>query len=177
MSTLWKRATARQYRVLKIVRGAVLNAAHAHAEPISHSFANSVAKRAAGTLTAQWPDVLAMPHQHRQEGVKGTRGKAKAPKVSSYTALGLLKGDRLRLHSRSPIKKVMLDMASNMRKVNTRGVIAERNSYIKILRLLAQAQNELLLIYESQQDDRRTKDGSQDQSGDHPGDDKGSKAD
>lgn len=60
MSTLYKRATPAQARVLRIVAGAVKNAADGHPEiVIPHNFARSVAKRAAGTLTAQWPDVLA----------------------------------------------------------------------------------------------------------------------
>lgn len=47
---------------MRIVAGAVINAAHGHPEvQIGPQFARSVAKRAAGTLTAQWPDVLALP--------------------------------------------------------------------------------------------------------------------
>ena len=60
MSTFVKRATPRQRRVYRIVEGAVRNAAHAHPEyRIPALFAKSVAKRAAGTLTAAWPSVLA----------------------------------------------------------------------------------------------------------------------
>jgi len=60
MATLYKRATPAQARILRIVEGAVKNAADAHPDlEVSTRFARSVAKRAAGTLTAQWPDVLA----------------------------------------------------------------------------------------------------------------------
>lgn len=59
MATLYKRATAQQYRILRIVEGAVKNAADAHGANISPRMRRSIAKRAAGTLTAQWPDVLA----------------------------------------------------------------------------------------------------------------------
>lgn len=61
MSTLYKRATPLQKRMLRIIEGAVMNAHHAHAKrDISmERFARSVAKRAVGTLSAQMLDVLA----------------------------------------------------------------------------------------------------------------------
>lgn len=62
MATLINRATPRQVRVYRIVRGAVRNAAAAHPKwPFDDRLAGSIAKRAAGTLTAAWPDVLAVP--------------------------------------------------------------------------------------------------------------------
>jgi hypothetical protein len=60
VSSLYKRATPPQARILRIVEGAVMNAAHAHpGAVVDRRLARSVAKRAAGTLTAQWADVLA----------------------------------------------------------------------------------------------------------------------
>ena len=60
MTSLYNRATPSQKRILRIVEGAVKNAIDAHPGwNVPHNFARSVAKRAAGTLTAQWPDVLA----------------------------------------------------------------------------------------------------------------------
>ncbi len=60
MTSLYRRATPPQRRVLRIVEGAVKNALDAHPRAaVPHNFARSVAKRATGTLTAQWPDVLA----------------------------------------------------------------------------------------------------------------------
>ena len=60
MISLYKRANARQVRVLRIVEGAVRNASHAHpGKSIDPRMARSIAKRAAGTLTAAWPEVLA----------------------------------------------------------------------------------------------------------------------
>lgn len=62
MATLAKRATPRQQLVMRMVAGAVMNAGHAHpAWKISPVMARSIAKRATGTLTANWPDVLAAP--------------------------------------------------------------------------------------------------------------------
>ena len=60
MTSLYNRATPSQARILRIVEGAVKNAADAHPTiEVSKRFARSVAKRAAGTLSAQWPEVLA----------------------------------------------------------------------------------------------------------------------
>lgn len=59
MASLYKRANPAQQMMLRIVAGAVKNAADAHGVALPKSFARSVAKRLAGTLTAQWPEVLA----------------------------------------------------------------------------------------------------------------------
>lgn len=62
MATLWNRASGPQYRMLKIVAGAVMNAAHAHpGRQIDERFARSVSKRAVGTISAQWVELLAAP--------------------------------------------------------------------------------------------------------------------
>lgn len=62
MSSLAKRASPPQRLVMRIVAGAVRNAAHAHPGWGNYDprLAHSVAKRAAGTLTAQWREVLAV---------------------------------------------------------------------------------------------------------------------
>lgn len=59
MVSLYKRASPYQRRVLRIIEGAVKSAADAHCTNLPHRFARSVAKRATGTLTAQWAEVLA----------------------------------------------------------------------------------------------------------------------
>lgn len=60
MVSLYNRANARQWRVLRIIEGAVKNVYDHHKDfKYSPRLARSIAKRAAGTLTAAWPDVLA----------------------------------------------------------------------------------------------------------------------
>lgn len=60
MTSLYKRATPSQARVLRIIEGAVKNTTDAHPGlEIRPHHRRSIAKRAAGTLTAQWPEVLA----------------------------------------------------------------------------------------------------------------------
>jgi len=61
MATLAKRATPSQAMVMRMVAGAVRTTAKVHpnwtlADPRT---ARSIAKRAAGTLTSQWREVLA----------------------------------------------------------------------------------------------------------------------
>ena len=55
MASLYKRANAQQRRILRIVEGAVKNAADHHPEftCFSPQLARSIAKRAAGTLSAE----------------------------------------------------------------------------------------------------------------------------
>ena len=61
MASLYKRATPAQHLVLRMVEGAVKNAFDVHPQGSCsvEYLARSIAKRAAGTLTAGWPDVLA----------------------------------------------------------------------------------------------------------------------
>lgn len=59
MVTLSKRATPSQARILKIIEGAVLNTADAHSQKRDNSLARSIAKRAAGTISSQWVELLA----------------------------------------------------------------------------------------------------------------------
>lgn len=67
MATIYHRANPSQARIMRAVEGAVRNAAHSHPGwRFDHRFAKSVAKRAAGTLTAEWPDVLAARLARRQ---------------------------------------------------------------------------------------------------------------
>jgi hypothetical protein len=62
MSSLWLRANGPQMRMLKIISGAVLNTAHHHpGEPVDRKFARGVAKRATGTISSQWGELLAAP--------------------------------------------------------------------------------------------------------------------
>src|SRR5580693_7620146 len=95
MSTLSNRATPSQLRMLRAIAGAVDNAAHAHKMELPNHFARSVAKRATGTLTAQWPDVLAAKAKRRQNGSCNT-ATMHEPRGSDLLE-GLSKGDRLRL--------------------------------------------------------------------------------
>ena len=68
MPSLYGRATPAQAKVLRIIEGAAFNAADAHGVPRDTWMARSIAKRAAGTLTAQWPEVLAVSARLPRKG-------------------------------------------------------------------------------------------------------------
>ena len=68
MPTLRKRATRSQMRMYRAIAGAVRNAAHAHGVSLPFGFDESVAKRATGTLTSQWEEVLASRRLARRTG-------------------------------------------------------------------------------------------------------------
>lgn len=79
MVSLYKRATPAQELLLHIVEGAVLNAMDAHNIKRDPRMARSIAKRAAGTLSAQWQDVLAAntgPSGKRTASQNGNRCRA-----------------------------------------------------------------------------------------------------
>lgn len=71
MTSLYNRATPRQAVLLRMIEGAARNAAHAHpGRVLDDRLARSIAKRAAGTLSAQWPAVLAAPRARSEGGGK-----------------------------------------------------------------------------------------------------------
>lgn len=72
--------------VLRMIEGACLNAGHAHPEhKMSRPFARSIAKRAAGTLTSQWRDVLAASQM--QSDADGGEGPLRRPHAGSGLVL------------------------------------------------------------------------------------------
>lgn len=74
MTSLYRRATPAQGAILRIIEGATKNAADAHPEiKVSARHRRSIAKRAAGTLSAQWPEVLAA---NRRSGEPEAKGQA-----------------------------------------------------------------------------------------------------
>ena len=110
MTTLSKRATSRQAMALRMVAGAVINAGHAHPEwKIEARMARSIAKRAVGTLTAAWPEVLAASAPSERGG-KHARHAASRSRRDSGTAAPMPgassgtpgMGERSRPRGRSP---------------------------------------------------------------------------
>jgi hypothetical protein len=138
MATLWNRATPPQYRMLRAIAGAVRNTAHAHQLEMPKNFARSVAKRATGTLTAQWPDVLAATSQRRQEG--RVKDWYRAGPEALRPVKGHSKGDRLRLLRRSPIRSLWKRFAAGMWKVKREGTPEQYAAHVQVLKLLDEAQ-------------------------------------
>ena len=81
MSTLSKRATPSQQRIMRAVEGAVRNVAHYHPDwQFRPEFARSIAKRATGTISASWPELLAAPM--RSDSADAGRRESALPSAS-----------------------------------------------------------------------------------------------
>ena len=82
MVSLYKRATLSQRRILRVVEGAVKNAAHGHPDwVVTDSMARSIAKRAAGTLASQLDAVLAAV-QEPSGRAAGSTGLSRNPRLA-----------------------------------------------------------------------------------------------
>jgi hypothetical protein len=128
--------------MLRAIAGAVENTSHAHKLALPENFARGVAKRAVGTLTAQWPDVLASATViWRQE--QGRDTYVSRALRGSEVMESLAKGGRLRLLRRSPIRAIWYMYAKRMFKIRRQGTEEEYQTHCRILRLLDQAQREL----------------------------------
>ena len=98
MVTLSKRATPSQQRILRIIEGAVLNAADAHQIKRDERMARSIAKRAAGTLSSQWPDVLAA---NMRPSVSGSSGDFQCRACERREHLTAIRARRERVKQRT----------------------------------------------------------------------------
>ncbi len=133
MATLYKRATPAQRRILRVVEGAVLNAADAHGRPRDRYIARSIAKRAAGTLSAQWAEVLAarslLPSQQAQAHCSCPACERRAHHAKRLvrrqriigTCGSLSGGERHSLSRRSPLFHFWLQLAHGMRALKLAG--------------------------------------------------------
>lgn len=137
MVSLYKRATPSQRRILRVVEGAVLNEADAHGRERDKFMARSIAKRAAGTLTAQWPDVLAAvslssdnggvvpAHCARQRRSDSGKGAARR---SSQTS------------RRSPLSTLWRDIAKTLGQVKRSGEEQRYAALVDVLKMIAALQ-------------------------------------
>jgi len=139
MASLYKRATLSQVRILRAVEGAVKNAADAHScDTLPRNFARSVAKRAAGTLTAQWPDVLAA----RLDGQSG-RADAKTCLIARPRGAYLLervgRGSSLTT-GRSPLPVLWKVLAAQIRPLKESGQLEKAAAFVEVLKMIAAMQ-------------------------------------
>jgi hypothetical protein len=139
MTTLYKRATPPQWRILRIVEGAVKSMGDAHPEArITHRMARSIAKRAAGTLTAQWPDVLTAK---RSPLVMVERARLTAleqivsrlTKERSRSASGLSR--------RAPLLLLRGQIRHMMKAIKNSGNVERANAMIEVLRMIAKLED------------------------------------
>jgi hypothetical protein len=150
MVTLSKRATPSQNRMLRIIEGAVLNAFDSKGLPRNPVFARSIAKRAAGTLSAQWPEVLSanstlteghpvtrvtgaqerrVTARPRRERVTANDGETGAQCNSAPARRGSSHGLR-----RSPLLTLRRQLAMEMRQIRRDGDDGWIGAYVEVLR-------------------------------------------
>lgn len=139
MTSIYNRATPSQARILRIVEGAVKNAADAHPNIVlTKTFARSVAKRAAGTLTAGWPEVLAtvassdlMDAQTPMHPSRGTEIRASVFRRGPSQPL-----------RRSPLRKLWGRLSYLAGQAARSGQTERYETIVEILRIVAEMQNE-----------------------------------
>lgn len=138
MSTLAKRATPRQAMVLRMVAGAVINAGHAHPEwGISPRMARSIAKRATGTLTAQWPDVLAAPEASSEPCARtATRPRVQLPSPARNGSVG---GGAAGWKGRPSLRHIRYAIGAMAGEARRAGQKQRHAALVDVLRLLAGA--------------------------------------
>lgn len=134
MSSLYNRATPSQAAVLRIVEGAVKNATDAHPTlEISPRHRRSIAKRAAGTLTASWPDVLAAKRSSdSREPVNPTPGRGQPAHCLKRS------GRRgFRLAKAPPLDRLHKAIAAELWDLERAGLTERVAAFIYVLRMIA----------------------------------------
>jgi hypothetical protein len=163
MVTLAKRASASQARILRIVEGAVLNAADAHDLPRDERLARSIAKRATGTLTAQWPDVLAANTRppksgpsadskcracERRRAVIRLRVRRERPKLlngaDAATLQTAAQGAASQFNRRRPLLELWQRVKREMWSVSRSGDRAKYDAYVHLLRMIDRLHKDLV---------------------------------
>jgi len=149
MVSLYRRANDRQRRVLRIIEGAVKNTVDAHKGElaIAPRFARSIAKRAAGTLTAQYPLALAPPPSGASrdtaqlvDAAPRSAGGQQLP-ASRAPALNGPRAEAARAHALRPAPLALLRKELSIRAGRARraGAVERIAIYVEVLRLLAEA--------------------------------------
>lgn len=159
MATLYKRATPAQYKLLRVVEGAVLNTFDAHGLPREPVMARSIAKRAAGTLSACWPEVLAaasLPSE--RSGLQLVQPSARSAQVSlpidaahlaKRRSVGPLSDSAAtrrgasKLSRRSPLTRLWRQLSVQMRDIHRSGNVERYKAYQDVLKAIAELQRDV----------------------------------
>lgn len=139
MATLYKRSTPSQKRILRIIEGAVKNAEHAHPETkISDRFARSIAKRAAGTISAQWPELLAVVTPSARAVSDSTKASPSSAKLGSQR-----RGGRHTWCSRPSFHTINVRLGAMAGWARKAGHLTRAAAFEDALRVIASVEAEL----------------------------------
>lgn len=138
MTSFVNRATPRQNKVMRIIKGAVLNAFHAHPRwTLDHPrLAGSIAKRAAGTITAAWPGLLAVPPVATSETADGQRVR---PQPSPQSGGYVNRAGRAASHEsrrRAPLRKVHSAISRLVGPAKRAGNAERAEALVEVLRIV-----------------------------------------
>lgn len=142
MATLYNRATPSQRRLLRIIEGAVKNACDAHPQKqVDARFARSISKRAAGTISAQWPELLAA----KEPPCRATGGSFATPSPSPAQPSQRAKRGAAHSSSRTPpsaLKKIHTRLGLMAGWARKAGHDARAAAFADALRVVASVQAE-----------------------------------
>jgi hypothetical protein len=131
MKVLISKAHVRIYRA---VHGAVRNVEHGHPRwSLPKDLARSIAKRATGTLTAAWPDVLAAHSQPSDSD----DGRGYWPPSLRRAARPRRKGDRRANLRRSPLRLAWDEISSMIGPAKRAGQHERAAALVEALRIIA----------------------------------------
>lgn len=143
MTSLYNRATPSQRRILRAIEGAIKNTCDAHTElQISPQHRRSIAKRAAGTLTAQWPEVLAAAGRPSSES-SGAPNPTRTPPRSSELVTAAARR-ALRLAKRPPWQRLISELSRPIKGLKDAGDLDRAQFHIDVLRAIHRLRQEHL---------------------------------
>lgn len=130
MAEFFATATPSQKRIYRAVRGAAINVAHAHPSwGINPIIARSIAKRATGTLTAGWPDVLAARESASSGGGEVATASSRLVKVDpAKRGASLLQ--------RRPLRRLWRELARQVGPLKWAGQHERAAALIDVLRIV-----------------------------------------
>lgn len=135
MTSLYKRASPRQAKLLRMIEGACRNAAHAHpGRPLDDRLARGIAKRAAGTITSQWRDVLATPRAWSEDDAE--QGSIRHVRRAAKTVRSQARGAP-QTEWRTPFRHIHRVIGNGVREARKTGRTERAEALIDVLRLLA----------------------------------------
>lgn len=150
MVTLYKRATPSQKKLLRIVAGAYKNVCHAHNIEFDPLIARSIAKRATGTASSQWRELLAaniinddLPSGMAGDSaaeVSGAYCKSARPRNGAYPGEAPPgKGGRLTFARRPPLRFLHNKIGHMAGQARKSGDLVREEALVEVLRIIAVA--------------------------------------
>lgn len=150
MTSLYKRASPPQARVLRIIEGAIKNVAHKSGKEFDPRYARSVAKRACGTLMSQWAETLAATSAPSGWRVAATSDSGSLATVE-HPAIRLAseqvaiprKARKASVCSRpSSLRRLHKKIAIQMRDVKNTGNEERTKAFIDVLRMISEMEDD-----------------------------------